>query len=739
MLFAVLVPTAFFGKTPDNPIVLGNKRVTLITPTLFRLEYAEEGRFLDAPTLFAHDRSTLLQDYEIRELDGGKRYEIKTSALRMVFDNDNLPFGQKNFLVHYRLNGEERTANARSLHAADANLGGSVTTLDDVSRPIPLQEGLLSRDGYYYIIDTGTEVLEDGWFRRRDPRHVQDMYCFVYGNDYRAALKDLGTIGGHVPMTRKYVHGIWYCRWWPYTSEEVYRLIAEYGEHDFPIDIMVLDMDWHTLDASGGTGHAYTKGWTGYTWNRELIPDPARLISDLDEDNIYVCLNEHPHDGIRSHESMYGDFMAAMGLPADGRNLLFNAGDRKYMTNFLKYAHGESWNMGVAFWWLDWQQDYLYPKVRGSEMNHLKWLNKLYYEDSARNGLRGAGCSRWAGWGDHRYPIHFSGDAGANWEMLAFEVLLSASSGNAGCYYWTHDIGGFYGGKDPELLSRWCQFGAMSAVFRIHAVRDSELDRRPWLWGEQATESMRRTYHLRSEIMPYLYTSIWQTHKTMVPLMRGMYIDYPLLAKSYDQPQQYMLGDLLLVAPITSAGSGDSKEASQRVWFPDGDVWYDYFTGERYDGGMEATITKDLNEFPLFVKGGYVLPMQPYTPRPASTPLETLVLRVYEGEDGVDTSYTLYEDDGETTDYERGRFATTRLSYRCSEAKHIITVAPTVGEYEGLVRKRAYRIEFGCGKSPVSVTVDNRKTRFVYDPDRRLCVIDVSERPVDKTMVVIID
>ena len=132
---------------------------------------------------------------------------------------------------------------------------------------------------------------------------------------------------------------------------------------------------------------------------------------------------------------MYAAFMADMGAdPA--HPLLFDLGDRKYMETFFKHAHHATEDMGADFWWLDWQQNYLYPEVRGYRSTSLQWINELYYRQTERKGLRGAGYSRWAGWGDHRHPIQFSGDAQANWEMLAFEVKLTAASGNAGCYYW---------------------------------------------------------------------------------------------------------------------------------------------------------------------------------------------------------------------------------------------------------------------------------------------------------------
>lgn len=113
-------------------------------------------------------------------------------------------------------------------------------------------------------------------------------------------------------------------------------------------------------------------------------------------------------------------------------------------------------------------------------------MNHIYYNYSSGKHLRGAGFSRWAGWGDHRHPIQFSGDAVGNWDLLRFEVDLTTTSGNAGCFFWAHDLGGFYDGTDPELYTRWTQFGLLNSSLRIHSVYDEKLDRRPWLWGRRS-------------------------------------------------------------------------------------------------------------------------------------------------------------------------------------------------------------------------------------------------------------
>ncbi|MEG2061831.1 MAG: glycoside hydrolase family 31 protein, partial [Alistipes sp.] len=614
------LPTSAQEPIPENPLKFGNTRFTFITPTLFRVEYAYNGEFVDAQTMFAYDRSQLDSHVTIQSL-GDNRYEIRTSAVRLLFFDDGYPGGTFNLQVFYNKDGKEQKLRSRG-NPKD-NLGGTISTLDLVRGEVPTEEGLLSRVGWYIIDDTGRDLIVDEQIVPRSANHVSDQYYFVYGGDYKAALASLGAISGKVPMTRKYMHGIWYCRYWSYTDKEFVEIIDEYDKRDFPIDNLVFDMGWHLQDeATIGAGDAITRGWTGYTWAQKYIPSPEKLIAEVHRRGLTVSLNDHPHDGLRPHDAAYPEFLASIkrekpSLITRDTVVIPNFGDKVYLKNFFQYALGPSEDKGVDFWWLDWQQNYLYPNLFGTKTSTLSWLNKRYYEHSVRDGLRGASYSRWAGWGDHRYPIQFSGDAFSSWPVLKFEVKLSCISGNAGCFYWAHDIGGFYGSDDPELFARWSQFGALSASLKVHAMKDPNLDRRPWIWGKMAEQSIRKAYHLRAEIFPYIYTSVWTTHSTMVPLTRPMYIDFGADDASYENPQEYMFGDLMLAAPITDPGKGEMRVASQKLWFPKGEVWYDWFSAERHEGGTEALVSKNIDEFPVFVKGGWLLPMQPYTSRPA--------------------------------------------------------------------------------------------------------------------------
>ena len=154
----------------------------------------------------------------------------------------------------------------------------------------------------------------------------------------------------------------------------------------------------------------------------------------------------------------------------------------------------------MDFWWLDWQQG---PDTRSvPDLTNLFWLNTLLYQHTAQNGQRGLSFSRWAGWGDHRHPIHFSGDADTGFPTLAFEVPFTSTAGNVGCFFWSHDIGGHMGGRNEESYARWCQFGATSPVLRSHSTRDAQTDRRPWNYPAWAENSMRASFHLRSELVP---------------------------------------------------------------------------------------------------------------------------------------------------------------------------------------------------------------------------------------------
>ena len=267
---------------------------------------------------------------------------------------------------------------------------------------------------------------------------------------------------------------------------------------------------------------------------------------------------------------------------------------------------------------------------------------------------------------------------------------FTSTAGNVGCFFWSHDIGGHMGGRNEESYVRWCQFGALSAALRSHSTRDATMDRRPWKYPKWAEDSMRKSFHLRCELFPYIYSSAAQSCRESVPLTRPMYIDYPDEEEAYHNPQEFMLGDHLLVAPITSPGEGPQRRARQVVWFPPGDDWYDFFTGKCYVGGTEQLVSADIDTFPLYVRGGTPIPTQAYTPRMAGAAPASIIVRYYPDKDGLKRATTLYEDDGISPAYRNGQFATTRITCQRNGEDYSIEIERPQGTHAGQPNVRKY-------------------------------------------------
>ncbi len=696
----------------ENMVTLEKARFTVITENLIRCEYALNSVFCDDETLFAVNRKHNGCAFDIKTTEN--TVEIKTDAIHLIYQNDGNPFSSEN--LYGTVMGEEWHFGKKN----EKNLGGTLSTLDGVDGPRPVDDGLLSRDGWFVIDDSEATPIRDGWLLKRPLRFETDIYLFGYGNDYKKALKTLFYVSGKAAFPRKYIFGSWYSRWWSYTDEEILGIVDEYDAHDFPIDIMVIDMDWHHHDwtyrnteegnlrrAKTGYSHCSNFGWTGYSWNHRLIKDPPAMLKALHDKGVFVTLNDHPHDGIRVHEEAYADFMNRMGLsPESGLDVEFDASSEKYMDAFYASVHDKLEKDGVDFWWVDWQQDHLKPYVKGTKMRHIPWLNYCYYHHMENGGDRGLSFSRWGGFGDQKHPIHFSGDTWATWECLKFEVEFTAMSSNVGLFYWGHDTGGFAGEPNAEMYVRWTQFCALSACLRAHSERNAKLDRRPWKWGDEAENAMRESYHLRSRLMPYIYSVAHTAYEDDIPMLEPMYYEYPNDEEAYHFGGQYFFGNALISAPITSP-MDESGKAKQTVWLKEG-TWYNFFTGEKYESGTHE-IACDLNEFPLLARGGMPIPMQNYTKRMATEPLTELIITCFPGEKG---EFTLYEDDGISREFENGACLKTKLTYENANGKIKMSILPEGNGYRDMPTERAYTIELPLTEKALTLTSGEGEVSF---------------------------
>jgi len=704
---------------PGAVIVAGRARFTVLTPTLLRLEWTPDGVFEDRPSLFAVRRRFTVPPFEQR-LDE-QRLMIRTEVLTLNYRADDGPFAEGNLRIRI---GGDPTVEWMPGTPNRGNLGGTVRTLDECKGCVDLPDGILSRDGWFLLDDSLRPLFDNGWVAPRVEGGRQDWYFFGYGRDYVRALKDLMSVGGPIPLPPRFALGSWYSRYWPYRAEEFIAIADEYARFGFPLDVMVMDMDWHL------------EGWTGYTWNRRLISYPVDLLSKLHERGLKVTLNLHPAGGVKVHEKAYSAFAKAMEVdPAKQEAIPFDCTDPVYMKNYFELLHHPLEEQGVDFWWIDWQQE---AETRIPGLDPLFWLNHRHFQDLQRErpdsvARRGLTLSRWGGWGGHRYPIQFSGDTWATWEVLRFLVKFTTCAGNVGAAYWSHDLGGHFadGRTDPELFVRWLQFGAFSAAMRVHTTLSEENDRRPWLDGERFADAAREAFALRYQLLPYTYTMARKCHDTGLPLNRPMYLAHPHDDIAYVLSEQFFFGDDLIVAPVLRRGRGSSRVVDVDVWLPDGD-WYELTSGHHGIGPAHHTVGAALDHVPVFVRGGRPIPMARLGRTRSDEALDELHVRVYPGRAG---KTRFYEDDGESTAYLAGECAWTPLRYEAEASGCRVQIGPTTGTYKGIPEARRLQVELPVMPRPYAVHLNGKPAsaqQWDYDMRSRTSVVRVSDvRPSD--------
>ncbi len=666
-------------------------RFTVLTDRLVRMEWSPNGRFEDRASQVFVNRHLEPPTFKVER--DGTRTRIITDRLALCFWGDGKAFHRENLRVEFDMNGQR--ARWRPGAADVGNLGGTTRTLDMVDGACPVESGLLSRDGWVIVDDSKRLVFEPGekgargvgawdWMVNREaPDGALDWYIFAYGRDYKAALKDYTRVAGPIPLPPRYVFGSWWSRYWAYTEEELIGLVEEFRMHDVPMDVLVIDMDWH-LD-----------GWTGYTWNREYFPDPERFLKWTDTHGLQITLNLHPADGVGAHEDAFKDVCRDMGLSAATTKVVpFDSTDRAFVESYFRRLHWPLEAMGVDFWWMDWQQGNT-TNVPG--LDPLWWLNYLHWEDlkrrenddPIRQGRRPLVFSRWGGLGNHRYPIGFSGDTYSTWKSLAWQPPFTAMAGNVGYAYWSHDIGGHQPGPvEPELYARWVQFGALSPVLRTHTSKNPLGERRIWASPQREFGAMREAFRLRYALIPYIYTASRRCFDEAIPLCRPLYLEWPEIEESYRRPGEYLFGDDLLAAPVTEQGDATGRSAATTVWLPPGE-WTHWFTGETFNGPCERELLTPMDQIPLFARAGAIIPTAPAMRWSGEKPLDPLTLHVFLGERG---EARLYEDDGQGAGYQHGDCAWTRFAMRRQGGVMKLTLGAPEGSFEGMPSDRSVEV-----------------------------------------------
>ncbi|MDE6453051.1 MAG: glycoside hydrolase family 31 protein [Muribaculaceae bacterium] len=718
-------------------------RFTVITPGVVRMEWSPDGRFVDNNSQLAVNRDYEPVDFKVRKSAG--KLTLSTSRLVLTyklgtgaFARDNLSVvSAKGFFPFSWRPGVVQKGNLKGTMRTLDGLDGDVQTqtwVADMKQgdTRELEDGLLATDGWT-LLDDSDSYLFDGdsdwpWVQeRRAASGAQDWYFMAYGHDYKSALKDFTVFAGKIPLPPKFTFGYWWSRYWAYSDSELRGLVEKFRSYDIPLDVIVVDMDWHYTDPGRG-------GWTGWTWNKSLFPDPKGFMDHMHDKGVRVTLNLHPADGFEPYEEAYPRLASRLGL-TDSSKIAWVNSDKKMISAAFDEVFRPMEQAGVDFWWLDWQQAINDSVMPG--LNNTWWVNYVFFSDMERNRTtRPLLYHRWGGLGNHRYQIGFSGDATISWKSLDYQPYFTSTASNVLYGYWSHDIGGHLplgGGIAPEMYVRWLQFGAFSPVMRTHSSKSSELNKEPWVFADEYRDVIRRTILQRYAMVPYIYTMARRAHDEGVSLCRPLYYDYPEAPEAYARSRQYMFGDDVLVAPVTTPAS--DGYASVDVWLPEGQ-WYELHSGTLLDGG--ATHTRDfaIDEYGVYVKAASVLPMYPSDVRRADNADGRLVLAVAPG-DGLHTM-TLYEDAGNDKDYEHA-CATTRVCHEAAGTSVALTMMPREGAYSGMPSVRDCTVRFLSSAVPQNVSVNGQPADWSYDGDDFAVVVELPSVACDARTEVRLD
>jgi alpha-glucosidase len=728
---------------PRAVVTLGHARFTVLTPELIRMEWSADGKFEDHASFVFLNRRLPVPKFEVNQSVSGSAVVIDTylqSPLRDVLTLTYVPTGDgrftaNNLTIEFTVDGKKVV-----WHPGDSdsgNLQGTTRTLDGAlgdQTHEPLGQGLISRSGWA-LVDDSTRPLFDSadftfrdgedspwpWVMERPEGPRQDWYFFAYGHDYRQTLGDFVRVAGRIPLPPRFAFGAWWSRYWAYTDQELNELVRGFRENDTPLDVFVIDMDWHTsrdqLEAAGEVDQSgQSLGWTGYSWNKLLFPDPDQCLAQLHAEGLKTTLNLHPASGVQPWETAYPAMARAMGIdPATRKYVPFDITDKKFATNYMNLLHHPLEKQGIDFWWLDWQQQ---AETKLAGVNPTWWLNYVHFTDQQREGKRPLLFHRWGGLGNHRYQIGFSGDSISVWDSLAFQPWFTATAANVGYAYWSHDIGGHMPGSvDPELYTRWVQFGAFSPILRTHTTKNPDSERRIWAYPEPYSSVLRSAFQLRYALQPYLYTEARKTYETGVAFLHPLYYDWPREEQAYQSKGEYVFGDQMLVAPVTAPADKASGLATEKLWLPPGE-WIEGPTGKHLRGGGPVERSFSIEQIPVYLRPGAIIPMQPPMLYTGEKPVDPLIFNIWPLTPGTTSTYSVYEDSGVGVEYQRGVFARTPIKAKQTGDTLRVEIGPVQGAFSGMLHARGFELRLPADWPPERVTVNGAPLKHASGPGK---------------------
>lgn len=625
---------------------------------------------------------------------------------------------------------------------------------DPIYQTVPFYTGL--QDGIAYGIffdnsyrsyfDFGKSSQQRAWFGAEGG---EMNYYFFYGPSLKKILSRYADLTGHMPMPPLWALGNQQSRWSYYPDKMVEEVVSEYRKRDLPLDVVYLDID-------------YMQGYRVFTWDRSRFPNPKALSEKVGKQGVKLVTIVDP--GVKYQPVSTAGARVTSTTPElepqDHRYYVFDEGvQKKYFQHrangelfiprvwpgdsvFVDYTlpaarkwwgnlHRAYLDNGVAGIWTDMNEpaDFVDQTGRnqidvvsydeGEKSTHAKNRNvfallmaRATYEglEQLRPNERPFVITRAGYAGVQRYSTMWTGDTNSTWESLQLNIPMFTTLGLSGEPFVGSDVGGFIGRGSGELLVRSYQVSFLAPFCRNHKVIDG-YDGEPWRFGQHYEDIIRKYLKLRYRLLPFLYTTLEEAHRTGVPVFRPLMLNYQDDPNTYNLDDQFMIGNDLLVAPVLKP-----DVLKRLVYLPKGQ-WYDYWTNKKYEGGKMIPVEAPLEAAPLFVRAGAIIPMWPEMKHTGEKPADPITFNVYPDDKGS-AAVSLYEDDGATPAYKRSHFRRTNVTTGRTGQGYFVSVGAPEGQYNPGPRKFAFVINT-AGQKPHLVTMTDVGTAQRIQTGRR--------------------
>jgi alpha-D-xyloside xylohydrolase len=576
-------------------------------------------------------------------------------------------------------------------------------------------------------------------------------YYFMKGNNADGVIARMRDLTGQVPMFPKWTFGFWQSKERYKSQNETVGVVKKYRDLGVPLDGIIQDWQYWG-DNYHWNGMSFLN--PDFPNPQQMMNDVHNLNAHLVISIWSSFGPKTPQFQEMKPKNMLMDFQTwpqsgkdvwppDMNFPSGVQ--VYDAYNPEARDIYWKYLNKGLFSLGIDGWWMDsTEPDHLeiqpkdfdnktflgsFRKVRNAYP--LMAVGGVYdHQRQVSSDKRVFILTRSAFAGQQRYGANtWSGDVNSTWEMLRNQIPAGLNFSLCGIPYWNADIGGFFAGaykkgsnggsgaKNPsyqELYVRWLQFGAFTPMMRSHGT---DIPREIYQFGKKGEtiyDAIEKTINLRYALLPYIYSNAWKITNGQSSMMRALMMDFED-EKVKDMNNEYLFGQSILVAPVinaqytpetivkTNEDTGwDKKDASdktktvavdfsqkksKKVYLPAGTEWYDFWTNKRYKGGQEIEQETRIDEIPLYVKAGSIIPWGPKVQYADEKKWDNLEIRIYEGADG---EFTLYEDEGDNYNYEKGKFAT--ITFKWDDLKKTLSISKQKGKFKGMIAERKFNI-----------------------------------------------